>query len=114
MQNKTQKINGHINKAIATTVVVTAIGISTTISSLPVKSVSLSHKSRFDDSSISSLKINQDEIIYDENIISLKETVTSLYKNDKNREAREILKSFNLYKNPLALELRKLGNYALA
>lgn len=116
MSNK-KKINDHINKAIATTVVVTAIGLSSTINSLPVKAASVnSTKARGESTIISSNNSNKElaMTIDDEiEVLNVDELVVSLLKEGKYSEAREIRKTFTKYKNPLAEQLHKLKNYAV-
>lgn len=116
MSNK-KKINDHINKAIATTVVVTAIGLSSTINSMPVKAANLSVNKSKGESTILSSNVHSREVATsadgDLEVINLDEVVTNLLKQGNYREAREIRRSFTKYKNPLAEQLHKLKNYAV-
>lgn len=113
--SRQKKINDQINRAIATTVVVTAIGISSTINSIPVRAGSPFNRNKQEETyySESATESNQVEESIGVETLEFNELITSLLKEGKYAEAREIRKSFTKYINPLAAELRSLGNYAV-
>lgn len=114
--NKSKKINSQINKAIATTVVITALGISSTINSLPVGAASLSNLNRANRNSTQTSvqhNSNVNKVESEDEVLTLNEYITFLLKQGEYKEARELRKSFYKYSNPLRAELRELGFYAV-
>ena len=111
---KKENLNRQINKAIATTVVVTAIGLSTTINSLPVRaSVRLERNGKPEVYSTSRALYQNSTEESEGEILDMENLVTNLLKEGRYREARQIRRTFLKDVNPLKQELRKLQNYAV-
>ena len=112
---KKENFNIQLNRAIATTVVVTAIGISTTISSLPVRASVRPERNRNQETYFVGNEVSV-ELDNDENLdeLTIEDLVVSLLKEGKYKEAREIRRTFSRYENPLKKELRELHNYAVS
>jgi len=104
-----QRLNRQINKAIATTVVVTTIGITSTINSFPIKATGPSTGAGTEEMEY---VLNQEQNISETYLILIEDVVTDLLKQGNYKEAREIKKSFGL-KNELAVQLRKFNYYAV-
>lgn len=114
--NKSKKINSQINKAIATTVVITALGISSTINSLPVGAASISNLNRASRNNTQTSvqhSNNVSQATEQEEVLTLNEYINFLLKQGEYKEARELRRSFYKYTNPLRAELRELGFYAV-